>query len=74
MGSWCNYLCVIFCAFDIGEPTMTARTQTQSDGRGLSSDGLPTSPSSLEDGGKGEGFRGRVVRSTGMQLLICKIW
>ena len=48
-------------ACDIGEPTMNGRMQTQSDGTGLSSNVLTTSPSSLEDEGVGEGFHGRVV-------------
>jgi len=45
--------------------------RTQSDGTGLTSDVLTTSPSSLDDEGVGEGFHGRVVRLPGMQLLIC---
>ena len=59
---------------------MTVRTQTQYDGRGLSSDGFLTSHSSLEDKDKdkdkdkGEGFHGRVVWSMGIHQLICKIW
>ena len=60
----------LFCltyVSDNGDPTLNG----QSDGTGFSSDVLTTPPSSLDDEGAGEGFHGRVVRSPGLQLLIC---
>ena len=60
---------------DIGEPTTTVQTCAQSDGRGLLSDGLPTSPSSLEGGllWKGGSVAGdAAVDLQNLVMCVCK--